>query len=81
MRENEGPIVPVIISDDDTSNFCKETKKFYDEEFLNPFFGSNNKDKNMKSSNRKNLKELGTFNMKRLDLLHQLNQIEINKLK
>ena len=80
MRENEGPIVPIIISDDDTSNFCKETKKFYDEELLNPFFGKN-EDKNMKSSNRNDSKKLGIFNMKRLDLLHQLNQIEINKFK
>ena len=76
----EAPIIPIWTEETDTSNFIKESKKIKVEESETPF------PKRAKSSkaligDRKNIEELKSYKMKRIDVLHQFNQKLVEKLE
>lgn len=77
LRDRAAPIKPIIVNETDVSNFEKESKQLDEEEKKHPF-KPRNFDGKTKETNKLDLKK---FQMKRRDLLHQLNLEDYEKYK
>lgn len=77
IRDNPAPIKPIIVSETDISHFEKDSKKLDEEEKQSPFKPRTFEQKSEWTS-KLDLKE---FQMKRRDLLHQLNLEDYEKYK
>lgn len=78
LRDETGPIKPVVVNETDVSNFEKESKKLEEEEKQNPFIKASTMSIKNEWTSKLDLKK---FQMKRRDLLHQLNLEDYEKYK